>query len=272
MSGASGATGNASGATGSVTGGIVAEGVVVRLGGRAVVDGVSLRVAPGELVALVGPNGCGKSTLLSALAGLRAPQAGTITAAGQDVANTPHRDLARVRSLVTQHNRLDAPFTVGDVVAMGRYPWLRTPQAADSPALIAEAIAHCDLGDIADRPFAQLSGGQQARVSLARALAQHTPIMLLDEPTAALDIAHQEQVLDILCRHRDAGTAVLLVVHDLTLAAAYADRVAVMKAGKLLAFGPTRDVMTAALLSETYAYPVDVFERDGRRVVLPVRG
>ena len=154
---------------------------------------------------------------------------------------------------------------------MGRYPWLRTPDAARSPEIIDDAMRRCDLTDVADRPFSQLSGGQQARVSLARAVAQDTPVMMLDEPTAALDIRHQEQVLDILRAHRDDGAAVLLVVHDLSLAAAYADRVAVMKEGKLLAAGPTREVMTPELLTETYDHPVEVIEHDGRLLVLPHR-
>lgn len=255
----------------STVAGIEASQVVVELGGRTVVDDVSLRVEPGELVALVGPNGCGKSTLLSVLSGLRSPRGGTIRLGGHDVAHTPNRELARIRSLVTQQNRTDTPFNVAEVVAMGRYPWLRTPQAADSPAIINDAIARCDLADITDRPFAQLSGGQQARVSLARALAQCTPVMMLDEPTAALDIRHQEQVLQILAQHRDSEAAILLVVHDLTLAAAYADRVAVMKDGQLLAYGPTREVMTGSLLSHTYDHPVEVFERDERLVVMPLR-
>ena len=255
----------------SATPGIDAHGVVVELGGRTVVDEVSLRVEPGEIVALVGPNGCGKSTLLSVLSGLRKPQHGHIQIAGHDVAHTAHRELARMRSVVTQHNRTDTPFSVAEVVEMGRYPWLRTPQASRSPEIIADAISRCDLEEIVDRPFTQLSGGQQARVSLARALAQQAPVMMLDEPTATLDIRHQEQVLEILAEHREDNAAILLVVHDLTLAAAYADRVAVMKDGKMLAFGATREVMTAELLSRTYDHPVEVFERETRLVVVPLR-
>lgn len=254
-------------------GGVIAEHVTVSLGGREVVHDVSLSVESGELLALVGPNGCGKSTLLSVLAHLRRPDRGRIRINGHAVTELSSRELARERSFMTQQNRGDTPFSVGEVVEMGRYPWLRTPQAAQSPHIIDDAIRACDLYDIVDRPFAQLSGGQQARVSLARVLAQRAPVMLLDEPTAALDIHHQEAVLDILRVARDAGTAVLLVVHDLALAAAYADRVALMKDGHILAEGPTRAVMTAELLSSTYDHPVEILDHpeSGQPVIVPRR-
>ncbi len=257
----------------STTAGLLGEHIDVELGGRTVVRDVTLEVAPGELVVLVGPNGCGKSTLLSVMAGLRTPQAGRVTVGGVDIAGMHARDLARARSLVTQQNRPDTPFTVAEVVEMGRYPWLRTPQAAESPRIIAESMRLCHLDEIAERPFGQLSGGQQARVSLGRALAQSTPIMLLDEPTAALDIHHQEGVLDILRSHRDNGAAILLVVHDLSLAAAYADRVALMKDGHLLAVGSVREVMTADRLSETYDHPVEIWDHPetGQPVIIPRR-
>lgn len=259
--------------TTTITDGVLAEHISVTLGGREVVHDVSLRVAAGCLQALVGPNGCGKSTLLSILAHLRRPDRGTVRINGHPVTELSSRQLARERSFMTQQNRADTPFTVAEVVAMGRYPWLRTPQAADSPAIIDEALAACDLGDILDRPFAQLSGGQQARVSLARALAQRAPVMLLDEPTAALDIHHQEAVLDILCAARNRGTAVLLVVHDLSLAAAYADRVALMKDGHVVAEGPTHEVMTAQRLSATYDHPVEIWTHPetGQPVIVPRR-
>jgi iron complex transport system ATP-binding protein len=257
----------------SNTTGLIADDIHITLGGREVVKGVSLTVDGGSLCALVGPNGCGKSTLLSALSGVRRPASGTVRINGHEIGAIGHRDLARERSLVTQTNRTDTPFTVAEVVQMGRFPWLRTPQAVQSPQIIADAIAECDLGDILDRPFSQLSGGQQARVSLGRALAQQAPVMLLDEPTAALDIHHQEAVLDILRRQRDQGTAVLIVVHDLSLAAAYADQVAVMKQGRLVAHGPTPEVMTADLLSHTYDHPVETWPHPetGQLLILPRR-
>ncbi|MXP22464.1 heme ABC transporter ATP-binding protein [Gordonia sp. HNM0687] len=253
--------------------GVVAEHITVTLGERDVVRDVSLRVEPGSLLALVGPNGCGKSTLLSVLAGLRTPDHGTVHIDDRPIAKVSARELARLRSFVTQHNRTDTPFSVIEVIEMGRFPWLRTPQARRSPEIIDDAIRACDLHDITYRPFAQLSGGQQARVSIARALAQQTPVMLLDEPTAALDIHHQESVLDILRAARDDGSAILLVVHDLSLAAAYADRVALMKDGHLLADGPTREVMTAELLSDTYDHPVEIWDHpaSGQPIIVPRR-
>ncbi|MFW0784681.1 heme ABC transporter ATP-binding protein [Gordonia sp. CPCC 206044] len=255
------------------TTGVVADDVTVTLGGRQVVREVSLRVDGGCLLSLVGPNGCGKSTLLSVIAGLRTPDSGDVRIDGRSVATVSSRELARLRSFVTQHNRTDTPFSVAEVVEMGRYPWLREPEAQRSPEIIESAIQACDLAEIVDRPFSQLSGGQQARVSIARAIAQQAPVMLLDEPTAALDIRHQESVLDILRAARDGGAAVLLVVHDLSLAAAYADRVALMKGGHLLAEGPTRDVMTAELLSTTYDHPVEIWDHpeSGQPIVLPRR-
>lgn len=252
---------------------ISVDGVSVELDKRTVVNDVTFDVAPGELVALVGPNGCGKSTLLSAIAGIRSPARGTVTIGDDDVAQTDARSLARLRSLVTQTNRLDTPFTVREVVEMGRYPWTRTPEATRSAELIDAAVSECSLDDLVDRPFAHLSGGQQARVSLARALAQDTPTLLLDEPTAALDIGHSEHVLSILSTRAREGATVLLVVHDLSLAAAYADRVAVMKGGRVNAVGPVRDVMTEDLLSDTYDHPVMVFDHPetGERMIVPRR-
>ncbi|KJR07670.1 heme ABC transporter ATP-binding protein [Gordonia sp. LUNF6] len=257
----------------AVHGGVVAEDVTVRIGRREIVHGVDLAAHPGEILALVGPNGCGKSTLLSAVSGVRAPESGTVRIGDIDVHRADSLTLARARALVTQQNRADTPFTVREVVEMGRFPWTRTPQAVQSEELIDAAIAECGLEDLLNRPFPQLSGGQQARVSLARALAQDTPVLLLDEPTAALDIGHTEQVLTILSRRAAAGATVILVVHDLTLAAAYADRVAVMKAGRLLATGAVDEVMTADLLSETYDHPVLIWDHPdtGERIITPAR-
>ncbi|MFZ2511779.1 MAG: heme ABC transporter ATP-binding protein [Gordonia sp. (in: high G+C Gram-positive bacteria)] len=250
-----------------------ARQVDIDLGRRPVLHGVSLTAQPAQIVALVGPNGCGKSTLLSILAGVREPKSGAVQVNQRHLREFSARELARHRAMVTQANRVDTPFTVREVVELGRYPWLRTPQARDSERIIAEAIAACGIGDLLDRPFPELSGGQQARVSLARALAQDTPVLLLDEPTAALDIAHTEQVLKILRARADAGMTIVLVVHDLSLAAAYADRIALMKDGRILAAGTVDEVMTAELLSKTYDHPVTLVRHPdtGELIITPDR-
>lgn len=252
---------------------LIADGVDARLDRRPILHGIDLAAQPGQILALVGPNGCGKSTLLSVLAGVRTPSAGTVRIGELDVHRTDSRTLARARALVTQQNRADTPFPVREVVEMGRFPWTRTPEARRSEELIESAIVECDLVDLVDRPFARLSGGQQARVSLARALAQDSPVLLLDEPTAALDIGHTEQVLTILRRRAAAGATVVLVVHDLSLTAAYADRVAVMKQGRLLATGTVDEVMTVDLLSRTYDHPVLIWDHPdtGERIITPAR-
>lgn len=250
-----------------------AVGVHVAIGGRDIVTGVDLELGSGEIVALVGPNGCGKSTLLSGLAGLRPLSGGTVRFGGTDLGHISPVELARRRALVTQLNRADTPFLVHEVVEMGRFPWTRTAQAAESADLVEDALTECDLQEVRNRPFSQLSGGQQARVSLARALAQQASILMLDEPTAALDIHHQERLLTILAERRTMGAAILIVVHDLSLAAAYADRVLVMKAGRIVASGPTRDVMTAGLLTKIYDHPVITLTHPdtGQFIVLPDR-
>ncbi|NMN99790.1 heme ABC transporter ATP-binding protein [Gordonia sp. TBRC 11910] len=252
---------------------LVAQSVSVRLDGTDVVSGVDLAVGSGEIMALVGPNGCGKSTLLSALGGFRPASSGRVSIGGDRVGDLSAIERGRRRAVVTQHNRPDIGFTVGEVVEMGRYPWSRTPQARESSGIVEEVIADCDLTAFVDRPVAQLSGGQQARVALARALAQRTPVLLLDEPTAALDIAHQEATLRVLRRARDRGVAILIVVHDLSLAAAYADRVALMKSGRIVATGTPTEVLTDDLLSEIYDHPVEIIAhpRTGQAVIVPRR-
>lgn len=177
--------------------GIRAEGVTIELGGRRVVDDVTLEVPKGELLALVGPNGAGKSTLLSALAGERRPDAGAVYIDDRRVRSIDPLELARIRSVLTQDNAVSFPFLVGEVVEMGRSPWARTSSRELDTQAIAAAFERTDVGHLLSRRFTELSGGERARVSLARVLAQETPIVLLDEPTAALDLRHQEDVLRI---------------------------------------------------------------------------
>ncbi|MFE0171747.1 heme ABC transporter ATP-binding protein [Streptomyces sp. NPDC059002] len=251
-----------------------AEGLRVRLGGREVLAGISLAARAGEVLALVGPNGAGKSTLLAALAADLPADEGVVRVCGRPAAEWPAPELALRRAVLPQSAALSFPFPVEDVVRMGRAPWAGTRLADDDDRIVRASMAATEVGDFAVRPFSALSGGERARVALARVLAQRAPLLLLDEPTAALDLRHQELVLRI-CRERAAaGDAVVVVLHDLGLAAAYADRVAVLRGGSVAAEGAPVDVFDEELLSEVYRQPVEVFPhpRTGAPVVAPLRG
>ncbi|MEV7430630.1 heme ABC transporter ATP-binding protein [Nocardioides sp. NPDC092400] len=248
-----------------------ARGVGVAVDGHRILDGVDVDVRPGELLALVGPNGAGKSTLLGVLSGDTVPTTGTVELGGRELRRHAARDLARVRGVQLQQQGLAFGFRVEDVVRMGRSPWHRTPAEDDDERVVAEAMERADVAALGQRHFPTLSGGEQARTSFARLLAQATPVLMLDEPTAALDIRHQEALLDVLRRTVRAGAAAVVVLHDLSLAAAYADRVCVLADGRVRADGPPAEVLTGALLSEVYGHPVDVVEHAGHLLVVPVR-
>ncbi|MGW6121031.1 heme ABC transporter ATP-binding protein [Nocardia sp. NPDC055165] len=251
-----------------------ATGLTVERGTRTVLDEVDFQVAAGEIVALVGPNGAGKSSLLAALAGELEPSAGTVKLEGHALSHWTPADMARRRAVLPQSHAVGFPFTAREVVAMGRAPWLHTPAAGDDDALITAALAATDVTHLATRVFPSLSGGERARVALARVLAQDTATLLLDEPTAALDLGHQEAVLRLAATRAAEGAAVVVVVHDLGVAAAYADRVTVLDAGRVAADGPPREILTRELLTAVYHHPVDVFDHPatGAQLVLPERG
>ncbi|MEU6082971.1 heme ABC transporter ATP-binding protein [Streptomyces sp. NPDC047108] len=245
----------------------------VRLGGRTVLAGVDLDVVSGQVLALVGPNGAGKSTLLAALASDTAPDEGEVWIAGRPAGEWTAPELALRRAVLPQAAALAFPFTVREVVAMGRAPYAGTPAESEDETVVREALAAADVAQFTPRLFSALSGGEQARVALARVLAQRAPLLLLDEPTAALDLRHQELVLR-LCRERAAaGDAVVVVLHDLGLAAAYADRAAVLDGGRVAATGPPSEVFAAGLLSRVYGQPVEVLPhpRTGEPLILPLR-
>lgn len=252
---------------------VEATGVSVRLGGRQVLDSVDIAAHAGEVVALVGPNGAGKSTLLAALAADLAPGSGEVLIGGRSTAEWTAPELALRRSVLPQSAVLSFPFPVEDVVRMGRAPWAGTELEDEDDTAVAAAMAATEVTRFAARPFSALSGGERDRVALARVLAQQAPLMLLDEPTAALDLRHQELVLRI-CRERAAaGDAVVVVLHDLGLAAAYADRVAVLHEGRIAVVGPPGEIFDGELLGEVYRQPVEVFPhpRTGTPLVVPVR-
>ena len=250
---------------------VSAVGVGVDLDGATVLDDVTLEVVPGEVLVLVGPNGAGKSTLLGVLSGERRPTRGAVTIDGRELGGIRHLELARLRSVLTQENTVSFPFLVAEVVAMGRSPWARSVEGRDDIAAVAEAMDAADITHLAGRRYTQLSGGEKARVSLARVLAQRARTVFLDEPTAALDLRHQEEVMACARTLASTGIAVVVVLHDLSLAAAYADRVALIARGSLRAVGTPAEVITAAMVEEVYGLPVQILQQSGRPVVLPVR-
>ncbi|OZD60240.1 heme ABC transporter ATP-binding protein [Rhodococcus sp. 06-1059B-a] len=249
-------------------------GVTAVRSGREVLRGVDIDVVAGEVLSLVGPNGAGKSTLLAVLTGELRPAAGSVELHGRPLTRWSDLDAARRRSVLPQQHTVGFSFTAHQVVRMGRAPWAGTDEAENDDAAVALAMKHCDVTEFADRPFAGLSGGERARVSLARVLAQRTSTLLLDEPTAALDIGHQETVMSVARDRARRGDAVVVVLHDLALAAAYSDRIAILDRGALVAVGSPRSTLNEELLTRVYGHRVEVFDhpRTGGLLVLPVRG
>lgn len=244
-----------------------------RAGRIRIVESVSMDVRYGEVLALVGPNGAGKSTVLGLLSGDISPTEGTVELDGRPLHEWDAKELARVRAVLLQANQVAFSFTAQQVIEMGRAPWMGTERADGDAEAIADAVAVTDVAHLTDRMFPTLSGGEKARVSLARVLAQETRIVLLDEPTAALDLRHQEEVLRISRRLAAEGKAVIVVLHDLSLAAAYADEIAILADGALAARGTPEEVLTAERIETVYGTPVRVIPDPdtGRPVVIPRR-
>ncbi|MCB2223808.1 MAG: heme ABC transporter ATP-binding protein [Actinobacteria bacterium] len=250
-----------------------AAGVTFRAGDTALVDAVDLDLDPGEVLGIVGPNGAGKSTLLGLLAGDLVPDEGEVLLDGRPVGAHRPLELARRRAVLPQSTVLQFAFRVLEVVMMGRYPH-REATPADDDASVEAAMARADIGHLRHRMFPTLSGGERARASFARVLAQDSPIVLLDEPSASLDVRHQELVMSVLRSLADAGGSVAAILHDLNLAARHADRVAVMSGGKVVEAGPTAEVLRADLLTAVYQHPVAVVPHPELDcpLVLPLRG
>jgi iron complex transport system ATP-binding protein len=247
---------------------LAAEDLRLAYDDRVVVDGLDLTLTDGSFTAIVGPNGCGKSTLLRALGRLLRPAAGRVLLDGRSIAKTPTREVARVLGLLPQTPVAPAGLTVADLVARGRHPhqsWLRQWSREDE-AVVAEALAWTDMADLGDRPVDELSGGQRQRAWISMALAQETDLLLLDEPTTYLDLSHQIDVLELVARlHAERGRTVVVVLHDLNLAARYAERLVAMRDGLLVASGTPHEVLTEQLLA-------DVFDLEARVVPDPVAG
>lgn len=249
---------------------IAAEAVSARLGGRTVIDRVDLVVGRGELVALVGPNGAGKTTLLRCLSGELEPSSGRVSLEDRSLSAYRAIELARLRAVLPQSTSIEFAFTAREVVEMGRAPYTGTPAERDDEHEIASAMAVTDSVHLANREFRTLSGGEQARVNLARVLAQRTPYLLLDEPTAALDLRHQELVMAAAAQRARAGDGVVAVIHDLNLAAAYADRIALLSSGAIVSLGPPDHVLSADRLSVVYNFEIAVLEHPTRGCPLVV--
>jgi iron complex transport system ATP-binding protein len=247
--------------------------VSVEIDGRRILSDATITVRSGEIVALIGPNGAGKSTLLSVVTGDARPSGGTVRIAGRPLADWSLADLSRRRAVLLQEHGVSFPFTVEQVVEMGRAPWRRTPREEDDATAIASALRDTDIERFRPRTVTSLSGGERARAGLARVLAQRTGILLLDEPTAALDLRHQEDVLRLARTRARAGDAVAVVLHDLNLASAYADRVALMSDGRIVADGPPAHVLTAERIEAVYGQPVEILAHpvSGRTLIIPLR-
>ncbi len=222
---------------------------------RKVVDSLSLTLPAGKITIIVGANACGKSTLLRGLARLLKPSAGAVYLNGKDIHTVPSRQVARTLGLLPQTPTAPEGITVADLVGRGRYPhqgWFRQWTPGDDAA-VAAALAATDTVDLAGRNVDELSGGQRQRVWIAMALAQETDILLLDEPTTFLDVTHQIEVLDLITDlNRRAGTTVAIVLHDLNLAARYADHLVAMKDGQIAAEGAPADVVTEELVGTVF--------------------
>lgn len=250
-------------------------GAAVRLGGVAVVDGVSLQVEPGGWLGIVGPNGAGKSTLLRAVAALAPLTAGEIHVDGRNLRTFSHAERARAIGLVAQEPVVPAGMTVRDYVLLGRnphIPWFAVESVHDV-RVVEDTIEALELSGFAGRVVQTLSGGERQRAVIARALAQGAPLLLLDEPTTALDIGHVQEALDLVDRMRlERGLTIVSAMHDLTVASQYADRLVMLDKGRLVAEGTPTDVLTAERLAEHYGVRARILhDPEAGVLVLPRR-
>ena len=249
------------------------DGVTVVLGGRPVVDGIDLRVGSGEWLALIGPNGAGKTTVLRAIARL-VPFTGSITLGDVPTGDMSRAELSRLLAVVPQEPSTPPWMTVAEYVLLGRLPHLGplAKEGEHDREAAARALSRLDLLQYRERPLGTLSGGEKQRVVVARALAQEARIVLLDEPTAAFDIGHQQQALDLLDALRGESELTLVAaMHDLTLAAQYADRMVLLDRGRVVADGGPSDVLTEEAIARHYGASIDVVPVGDRVAVIPRR-
>ncbi|MEV0585722.1 ABC transporter ATP-binding protein [Nonomuraea sp. NPDC050310] len=240
---------------------------------RVITTGLDVTIPDGSFTVIIGPNACGKSTLLRALARMLKPKAGAVHLDGALITSLPSKEVARRLGLLPQTSIVPDGITVADLVARGRYPHqrlMRQWSKADESA-VASAMAATDVTDLAARSVDELSGGQRQRVWLAMALAQETPILLLDEPTTFLDIAHQIEVLDLCAGLHEQGRTLVAVLHDLNQACRYADHLIVMRDGRILAEGEPGSIMTADLVREVFGLRCEIIPdpQTGTPLVVP---
>ena len=251
---------------------ISVRGVWAGYGKHGVLSGVDLEVGKGSLVGIGGPNGVGKSTLMKLIAGLIAPKRGSVRVDGNDMSKLSARERARTVAVVPQTPELPAGARALEVVLMGRNPHLGllSWETEDDLSIAVEAMRVTDTDELLDRPVDQLSGGERQRVAIAMALTQRTPVMLLDEPTANLDLAYQPAIMRILTDLVELGRTVVTAVHDLTLAAQFCDRIALMSGGRFVAVGTPVEVLTADRIRDVYGAEVRVMDHPetGRPIVV----
>lgn len=252
---------------------LTACSVSVALGGRTVLDQVDCEIRGGELVGLLGPNGAGKTTLLRTLAGLETARRGRVQLLQQPIGDYTPVDRARRLAYMPQGGQCHWPLSVGQVVALGRLPhrapWGQIP-ASDRQA-VQRAMIAADVAALADRPTTELSGGERTRVLLARALAVESQLLLVDEPTAGLDPAHQLAVMGVLKSRAQSGSGVVVVLHDLTLAARFCDRLVLLAEGRVVVEGAPRQVLTAEYLQRVYAIEAHHAHTQDGMLVVPTR-
>jgi len=251
---------------------IEVEGLKASRDGREILHGLSLNLAPGQLTAVVGPNGAGKSTLLRTLCGVGAEVSGAVTINARPLESYDQLELAKTVAYLPQDHHVSWPITVRRVVALGRSPYTSTLArlSEDDSEQIAKAMKAMAVTHLADRAATALSGGELARVLVARLLAQNTPIVIADEPGAGLDPAHALSLFEHFKHIAEAGRLVVVAMHDLSFALRYCDQVLLLKGGNAVAFGPARDVLTRTHIEAAYGVTASIGEVDGVPVVLPL--
>ncbi|MFP8882865.1 ABC transporter ATP-binding protein [Streptomyces mangrovi] len=250
------------------------EGLTLAYDRRTIAEDLTVAIPDRSFTVVIGPNACGKSTLLRALSRMLKPAAGAVLLDGRDISSTGAKQVARTLGLLPQSSVAPEGISVSELVSRGRYPHqsLLRQWSAEDERVVAEAMSSTGVADLADRAVDELSGGQRQRVWIAMALAQQTPLLLLDEPTTYLDLAHQIDILDLCARlHQEEGRTLVAVLHDLNHAARYATHLIAMRDGRVVASGPPKQIVTAELVEEVFGLPCRVIDdpETGTPLVVP---